>query len=75
MLTATLPALASLIPPDELARAIRLAFDTLVSLLTDPKTHPRERRLIACTLLRLTATPPSPSQLWARESDCLGCQA
>jgi hypothetical protein len=55
---ATAPPLAHhIIPIDELAAALRAAFDTLVALMTDRKAHPRERRLAATAVLRLAPRP------------------
>ncbi len=47
------------IPADQFAAAIRLAFDTLVALINDKKAHARERRLAAVAIFRL-ASPPAP---------------
>jgi len=41
------------IPHDQLAAALRAAFDALVAMLNDRKAHPRERRLAATAILRL----------------------
>ncbi len=46
------------IPHEQLAAAIRAAFDTLVALINDKKAHLRERRLAAVAILRL-ASPPA----------------
>jgi len=62
MLTATHPTaaatLASLIPAAELAAAVRLAFETLLAILRDDKSPPRERRMAATTILKLASTSP-----------------
>jgi len=47
------PSLADLIPAAELARAARLALDTLVSILGDAKATLNERRIAAMAVLRL----------------------
>jgi hypothetical protein len=52
-----LPLAHHIIPTDELAAALRAAFDTLVGLMTDRKAHPRERRLAATAILRLAPRP------------------
>ncbi len=59
------------IPHEQLAAAIRAAFDTLVALLNDKKAHLRERRLAAVAILRL-ASPPAPSQRTRSGSDVGG---
>lgn len=59
-LAATSSSLASLIPAAELAAAVRLAFQTLTRLLTDEKSPPRDRRMAAMAILRLTSPGREP---------------
>ncbi len=55
------PSLADLIPAAELARAAKLAFDTLVSILSDAKATLNERRIAAMAVLRLAGSKRTPS--------------
>src|SRR5690349_16766890 len=54
------PSLASLIPEADLARAVRLAFDTLLSILKDKAATVRDKRMAATVVLRLASTRTSP---------------
>lgn len=46
--------LADLIPTADLARGARLAFDTLLAILTDKAAGLRDKRMAAAAVLRLT---------------------
>jgi hypothetical protein len=64
MVTALTTPVAS-IPAAELAAAVKLAFETLVALVSDKAAPPRERRMAATAILRLAKpalqfTPPPP---------------
>jgi len=64
MATTLLPAapsvLSEILPAAEVARVVRLAIDTLVSILSDAKAGVAERRRAAMTILALSK--PSPKR-------------
>ncbi len=51
------PSLASIIPEADLAQAVRLAFDTLLSILRDKAATVRDKRMAATAVLRLAPSP------------------
>ena len=55
-----LSAVTNLIPAEELAEAIKLAFRTLVAIMSDKRAPARERRTAATTILRLTTARRDP---------------
>jgi hypothetical protein len=56
------PSLPALIPQADLARAVRLAFDTLLSIMQDKASAVRDKRMAATAVLRLAMPQTSPGR-------------